>query len=448
MFKLKSQTISSIVIGISCLCAWRLLAFTNTYATNMFFRDEWTYFAPLFEGKNPWSLIGQQWGLHFLGLILVPSGWLLQWTHWNSRALCFACALILVVSSFFALYLKRKSFDKISAWDLLIPIIFLNVWQIDTIVEVPDPGYVIPVLFFMILCDADTSLHSGPRYLWLAILSIVSIFTPTGYVNAISAMVILAMDTAIQYREKKIRNAVGALSAMTAITMGLAVLLKISQDHSSIELSVQSLLGWFLFVMSLLSNTVGLDWHFLTQIFSGHYLADAYCVGAVMLSLIGYCFFRRIVFSWKVGSLAPPASRLALWGLVHGITMAFIIAIGRSSWGGLDATQWPRYYTCLIPLLFGLYLEIDGWERHTIRTVLLSGMLLLLVTANIPWPSIRETPGTHLAIMKRQWKDCYRKYENFSFCNQQIDFHFDPGAYPTQRQLDYLKKNHLNLFAD
>jgi hypothetical protein len=81
------------------------------------------------------------------------------------------------------------------------------------------------------------------------------------------------------------------------------------------------------------------------------------------------------------------------------------------------------------------------------RNLVLALWVILLLPSSlvIPVTEINWYSGG-----KSRWADCYRHTSNVRYCDEFSHFAIypSPAATHLQEKLDYLKQNHLNLFAD
>jgi hypothetical protein len=123
-------------------------------------------------------------------------------------------------------------------------------------------------------------------------------------------------------------------------------------------------------------------------------------------------------------------------------------AVGRQCLGPGQAFS-SRYSTLLIPAFLGIYFFLLSKSWFGIRNLVLALWVLLLLPSSLVIP-VAEINWYFDG--KSQWADCYIRTGNIRFCDERTHFVIYPSsaaaATHLQEKLDYLKQNHLNLFAD
>jgi hypothetical protein len=63
---------------------------------------------------------------------------------------------------------------------------------------------------------------------------------------------------------------------------------------------------------------------------------------------------------------------------------------------------------------------------------------------------LADHPASYYSVNKRNWKECYLKYEDVKKCDALPDLitDFDIGVAGAEWKLDYLKRNRINLYLD
>jgi hypothetical protein len=141
------------LLSVSGLMILRLFSFISRYAVNILFYDQWSFYSPLFKYKNLWQVFSWQHGPHREGIGLIVTGLLANMTHWDSRADAFAAGVVLCLALLCAFILKRRLFGTLNYFDVIIPFIFLTLFQYEALVDVPNLSYgVFPVLLIMLYC--------------------------------------------------------------------------------------------------------------------------------------------------------------------------------------------------------------------------------------------------------------------------------------------------------
>jgi hypothetical protein len=77
----------------------RLLHFTEVYAVNMIFLDEWAFFDPMFRHGSLWEAFDYQHGPHRMGIGALISNALMEISVWNTKWNSFAVAAAMIFSA-------------------------------------------------------------------------------------------------------------------------------------------------------------------------------------------------------------------------------------------------------------------------------------------------------------------------------------------------------------
>jgi hypothetical protein len=418
--------IQEIAVSLAFLfLALRLVRYTAIYASNLLIKDEGIYFAPFIKGGSPWSLIDARIGVHFQGPVNVLAGWLLEWSHWNTRTLSFALTGSFVLAAGMFLILKRKYFGTLTLADVTIPLLFLTLWQTETILFIPNLSYGMPALLFVFTIWLWASLKGWRRFLAIALASVLMIFTDYGYLNAVTIIVMLVVEM-MRFRREIPTSELLSAAIVLSLIVGVLAFVYVSDnflsDHIIRQYPTPSLRNQFLFAFSMLSNSVGMDWGSWNRLFPGRYLLPAFIMGA-LIGFVGIGLLIYQTLKFKRARLSDVPRELMVVGcLLNGILYAAAVTIGRARIG-LDASQWTRYYTGLIFLLLGIYLAVYCMRRSSLlRNLALFVLFALLLRVNLPSFPKEFIPAFVATQQKEAWRNCYRKYESLQRCNEMTNF--------------------------
>ena len=98
----------TLVIVVSGLLATRLLIYTQQFAVNLLFWDQWDFYAPLFEAKGMFDAFRLQHGPHRQGLGGILIFLAAQWS-WDGRWDSYLVAFALIGATILALLLEIPS---------------------------------------------------------------------------------------------------------------------------------------------------------------------------------------------------------------------------------------------------------------------------------------------------------------------------------------------------
>lgn len=107
----------------------------------------------------------------------------------------------------------------------------------------------------------------------------------------------------------------------------------------------------------------------------------------------------------------------------------------------------PRYAVYIQIGMLGLYFHLLSLHRWEVRKWLLSAFALLVLVACV---HVDGATMSYWQNIKQRWRTCYLQTENFDQCKQVAGFPVYPVPKAThmQEKMEYLKKNHLNLYSD
>ena len=154
----------------------------------------------------------------------------------------------------------------------------------------------------------------------------------------------------------------------------------------------------------------------------------------------------RILIS-KSREVSKPRVIAILFG--YSLMVASAAAIGRLCLG-LAYAQSSRYITYLIPAFLGFYFCVLQMRHEKAKKALLT---LMIICTGIPaiWLSQSDDWTMRwLSSGKQAWRECYLQNEDIALCDAVARFHVHPNpeAMHMKEKLEYLKRNHLNLYRD
>ncbi len=435
------------ILCFTLFLAWRMFSWTNLYAVDLMYMDQWDFYTPLFEHAGPAQLFTWQHGPHRQGIGMLVIAVLAKLTHWNAKADAFAVAGALCAATILALLLKRRLFGALTWSDLLIPALLLTMRQWESLIAVPNLSHsAMPLMLLMLYALAWTIRRTSTRYGAVLILNFVTLYTGFGFFLGIVTPLLLMMEFVRLAKLKGYRNAIPA-----ALALGL------------------SLLSFASFFAGYVFEPAAPDFRFPDPRFYlyPHMMALLFANGAGFVgtgfipSLIGWALLPCVIWvgfvhgrSLVVAAAKDETSNTALHGVIwilvtFSILFAAGVAVGRISFGVQLAT-FSRYVTLTLPALLGLYLHLLNrpparWRKG----VFIGATTLLAIFALHVRPREERLMATY-SIAKTQWRDVYRRTEDIDIASSAIGtpIHPQPQKVHLQQKLDYLKQNHLSLFAD
>ena len=429
------------ILGSSLALAYRFFALINSYAVNLLFFDQWDFYRPLFREQGLWGMFIYQHGPHRQGLGGVVIALVAGLTGWNSRADAFAVGAIIAGAMLVALYLKRHLFRTLTFADVIIPLIFLNTLQYESLVITPNPAHgAVPLLLVVCSALAWELRPALARYTALVVLNFLLIFTGFGIFMGLITPALLALDIFQQARSGR-KNAwlpplialALALMSIYAFSIGYVFEPAIACFHFPYQRPWEY--PWFIGLM--LARFIGLGYAALPL--------PAAIIGCALFALMGSVGIYHTMILVRSGLQRNPTS-LAI-ALLIGFSLIFCAntAVGRIC-AGIEGSQASRYMTLLIPAFFGLYLHLLSLHSTPIRYVALALCIALLLPLPLQSNDAKVIQG--FTEGKQRWKECHLRTGRIDHCVRVSGLAIYPAPQEIKERLAYLKEHHLNLFAD
>ena len=418
----------------------RLFLTIRSSSVNIFFMDQWDFLGPFFRHQaNFTDLFFMQLGIQRDGIGLFADKFLYPLTKWDARVDPFFIGACLFAAMLLALRLKCKLFGPLAYSDVAIPVTFLTLAQWEMLFNTPDPSYAgLPLLLMILYCLALLRRSTITRYSLVLALNFVLIYTGYGLFMGPITLGVFLLECYWSRRHLTTTPFVQALVGLLVAAASLGsffIHYEFRPGVGCFQFSFLNLLQYPRF-MSLMFSSFLIPRPFLLMM--GVEIFGA-LVLAIVLAVLGFNVFRLI----KSSQPAP---------LIGAILLSFTLlftsnaSVGRLCMG-LNAAFASRYSTLLIPAFLALYFFLLSKSWLGKRNLVLAFWVLLLLPASLykPWREIHW-----FSEGKRHWAACYVRTENIRGCTQSTNFvlYGDFELTHLQEKLDYLKQNHLNLFAD
>jgi hypothetical protein len=432
-----------VLISISGILVIRLFHFAWKYSVNMLHSDQWDFYNPLFTHQNIWQIFTWQHGPHRQGIGLIVTKLIAESTSWNSRADSLAIVALVSTAMVFAYILKYKLFGSLTLWDLTISLLFLTLFQYETIIITPNLSYgAFPILMIMLYCL--TLLIQDKKiikYTILLVLNFLLIYTGWGLFMGLITIVLLLVELYASLRARKERLITG-VAALIAILSQLSFFINYHFNPAVTCFDVSTAYIYFpqypVFMGLMLAAFFGLHVRLLGTL--------ATPPGLVLLAILIFVFLYHARRIMQHGMNTEKVSLIIIILITYSALFCINTAIGRVC-TGLPRAQVSRYVTLLIPAFLALYFHLI-----TIKTTRLS---MLILTTYIVMASIGSLPlgvveglASQVHDSKANWKSCYLQTYDTNICDQMTSFKIYPAGELLADRMEYLKENHLNLFAD
>jgi len=432
-----------LLLGAYLLLTTRFFVLISRDAVNILFWDQWDFDdATLFQQHSLWQMFRWQHGWHRQGL-----GALLQKVaepciHWNGRSEAFLIGVLFVVVSVLALLLKVRLYGGVGYSDVVVPLLFLSPLQYETLVWSPNPSQgALPLLLAVLYGFSWLIRTYSWKYTCMLIVNFFLIYSGFGIFIGPVTPVLLALDYYANTRHSAARHRWGTAGAFAisiaslasffvgyGFTMGvdcpapapknplayppfIALMFAHAGGFRALSLPLASLLGsvaLFLFLVALASTTKGL---FTRR--SDQWPRDAAIAGLLAYSAI-FC-------------LNASYARMCL---------------------GLAAAATSRYTPYVILGLFGVYLYALSIRRPGVRARFILVLMVFAVFGACPLNRSDTSNNDIFNRGKRAWRECYLARHDIYGCNAVTNFKIYPHPEAThlQEKLDFLERNHLNLY--
>jgi hypothetical protein len=165
-------TLTYLILG------YQFFNFIIRYTVNILFWDQWDHVKNILFERDFIKLFFTQHNEHRIGTGLIITKILAYFTHWNNLAETIFIGLIIFVSSIFAFFLKKRLFKKIEIYDIIIPFLFLNLYQYENLIWGFQIAFVLPILFFILGLYLVTFSNSIQRNIFLIFFALLSTYSP------------------------------------------------------------------------------------------------------------------------------------------------------------------------------------------------------------------------------------------------------------------------------
>jgi hypothetical protein len=432
-----------LVLGAYILLGARFFGLISQYAVNVLWYDQW-YFddATLFQHHSLWEMFRWQRGPHRQGLGALLQKLIEPWIHWNGRYEAFFLGALIAGAAVLALLLKVRLYGKIGYSDVIIPLLFLTPLQYETLVVTPNPAHgSLPSLLTILYCLCWLIRPYRWKYICVLLVNFLSIYTGFGIFIGVVTPALLALDYYANVRHLAPKYQWGSAAALAISIAALASFFVHYKFDPAVDCFSPApenpvLYPWFVALM--FANAAGLKILSLTlQTLIGSI--------ALLLLVVGLLITVKRLTAREADTWPRDAAIAAL--LAYSAVFCLNTAYGRLC-VGLAGAGASRYTLYEILGLFGLYLYALSNHGRNLRVSLI---LILLVFAMLGARPLNRKDAWELVYLsnrKSVWRECYLARHDIYECDALTHFQIDPtpGAPRLQEKLDFLERNHLNLY--
>ena len=431
-----------LLLGAYLLLAARLFVLISHDAVNILFWDPWDFDdATLFQQHSVWQMFRWQHGWHRQGLGALLQKLVEPHIHWNGRSEAFLVGALFVVASVLALLLKVRLYGSVGYSDVVVPLLFLNPLQYETLVWSPNPSQGALPLLLVILYGFCWLIRTNHRkYTCILIVNFFLIYTGFGIFIGPVTPVLLALDYYANTRHLPTRYQWGTAAAVAISIASLAsffVGYRFTMGVDCPAPAPKNPFAYILFIALMFAHAGG---------FRALSLPLATLLGSVVLLsfLVALTITTKGLFP-RASDRWPRDAAIATLLAYSGI-FCLNASYARMCLG-LVAAETSRYTPYVILGLFGLYLYALSNRRPDDRVLL----ILVLVFAVFGACPLNRSDALNNDLFnrgKRAWRECYLARHDINECNAVTHFQIYPHPEAThlQEKLDFLERNRLNLY--
>jgi hypothetical protein len=432
-----------LLLGAYLLLATRLFVLISRDAVNILFWDPWDLDdATLFQQHSVWQMFRWQHGWHRQGLGALMQKVVEPYIHWNGRSEAFLLGALFVVVSVLALLLKVRLYRGVCYSDLVVPLLFLSPLQYETLVWSPNPSQgALPLLLAILysFCWLIRTYHW--KYTCILIVNFFLIYSGFGIFIGPVTPVLLALDYYANTRHLPTRYQWGTAAALAISIASFASFFigyRFTMGVDCPAPAPKNPLAYPPFITLMFAHAGG---------FRALSLPLASLVGSValLLFLAGLTITTKRLFTRASDQWPRDAVIAAL--LAYSGIFCLNASYARMCLG-LAAAYTSRYTPYVILGLFGVYLYALSNRRPAVRVKFILVLAVFAVSGACPLNRSDAFNNDLFNRGKRAWRECYLARHNIYECNAVTHFqiHPHPEATHLQDKLDFLERNHLNLY--
>jgi len=167
---------------VAVVCAWAALLYHFVHATvahsvNIPYQDQWIFVDVLSKPFHLWETLAFQHNEHRIGIGLLLTQVLARCTEWNQYGEIMLVNLIIVASLCVFTYLYYHTRAVVRVSDVLLPLICLNVLQIENLIWGFQIAFVLPLFFLSLWLLSLHIKNERVRVLSMTVLSFASAFS-------------------------------------------------------------------------------------------------------------------------------------------------------------------------------------------------------------------------------------------------------------------------------
>jgi len=347
---------------------------------------------------------------HRIGVGLIVARALAFFSNWDQITEIKFISFLIISSTAIILYLKYLISKKLEIFDIIIPLITLNIFQAENLTWGFQISFVFPLFFLSLWLLSIIKIRSiTKRNLSLTFLSLLGSFS--SFHGLFLSILTIGYITFDYYKENREDRKIFIATLFANILIFLTYFIGFRQSEQSAKLSFKTID----FIASAINNGF-----FYPEINFISYLL-AVIVIAFSLFLVYRLFKSKPSRSEIVGDI------LIFFGLL------FILSVlrGRSA-GGVDQAAASRYVTFAMLIPLGLFFVFSGFKKGKIYNLI----LFIFIFSNIILFSGKPAEkAADLTANKQKVMDCYFAYMYKAEGNLSSCYKIFP-LYPNEDYLD------------
>jgi hypothetical protein len=434
-----------LVIGTYLLLSVQLFSLISRYAVNVLFSDQWEFDdATLFQQHSTWEMFRWQHGQHRQGLGALSQKLIEPYIHWNSHYEAFGIGAIIVIAALVALLLKVRLYGAIRYSDVVIPCLFLTPRQWESVVLTANPTHAFLPLLLILYCLCWLIPAYYWKYTCVLLVNFLLIYNGYGIFVGFLTPALLALHffgNTLHLAPKYQWVSAAALTISIASLASFFVGYKFQSGVDCFSLAPENPVLYLWFVALMFTHAAGLN------ILSITFATLAGSI-ALLLLLVGlWVVVKRLFVAQAEDTWSRDTVIAAL--LAYCVVFCLNAAYGRLCLG-LAAAATSRYTPYVVFGFFGLYLYALSDHARNLCAYLVLVLVLFATLGARPLSGSDARIVKEMTNSKRAWRECYLGRHDIRECDNLTKFQVHPHPEGThlREKLDFLERNHLNLYAD
>ncbi len=405
---------------------YNFVFFISKNSVDIPFWDQWNIANIITSNASLFQILSYQHNEHRIGIGLFIMKVLAKYSDWNQIIEIQFVSFLVIASALLIGVVKYSISKKIEIFDILIPLIVLNIFQFENIAWGFQIAFTLPLFFLCLWVFSLKIKNPRERYIILTILSLLSSFS--SFHGLILPVFTIILSFVEYFRYTLISKKLFILTAITNIFIIFLYFFGYTKNFQTAP---------------SLSLSMPVIKYFSLAVSNGFFFSINNPPINILIATIVLSFFA--VGIWKLlGS--KPRNDSAFVGCIlifYSITFAVIISSGRSSLG-IDQALSSRYvtFTMLIPI--GLYFIFSSFKYGKYFKVIL---LLFIISNSIFLTDKSIKSSNELTEGKRQALACYKAstISNLDTCFKIFPL-FPNKDYLNQRIIKVLQYKKISMF--